>query len=191
MPGIGHNNGPTMENGRAWRRHCWTKARKDLLPQLPLEVIRLRMKRARQLGLPFATYNRVRATTGQDIVAFLFSTNALRMIRAVELEEEKAEKLRSIVGCKTLVAAQPPLDAEQVNARLLDAGVSPLRTLAAPIGLQSHGQIARQMRSLLKEEHLPGDRVLVIGETALEKEWCAAGRMAGFVSGEVYFAHGS
>jgi plexin A len=56
MGGIGHNGGPTMEPGTSWRRHCWTKARRDLLPAMPLEVIGYRMKRATELGLDYRTY---------------------------------------------------------------------------------------------------------------------------------------
>ncbi len=49
-PGIGHNGGPTLEPGAGWRRHAWSRARADLLPTLPLEVVRLRVARARNWG---------------------------------------------------------------------------------------------------------------------------------------------
>lgn len=76
---IGHNNGPTMEAGASWRRHCWTTARQALLPTLPVEVVRTRVRRAKELGLDYRTYASVRAQTGHDVVAFLFSSNALRV----------------------------------------------------------------------------------------------------------------
>ena len=44
---IGHNSGPTMEAGFAFRRHAWGKARKELLQRLPIEVIRNRVRRGR------------------------------------------------------------------------------------------------------------------------------------------------
>jgi hypothetical protein len=34
---------------------------------------------------------------------------------------------------------------------------------------------------------VPGDRVILVGETALEREWCAAGRLAGWIPAERYF----
>jgi len=34
-PGPGHNNGPSLEEGAAWRTHCWRQAREALLPTLP------------------------------------------------------------------------------------------------------------------------------------------------------------
>ena len=65
LAGIGHNNGPTMEAGYTWRKHVWTRARADLLPTLPIEVVRLRVKRAAELGLPYKTYASVRASTAR------------------------------------------------------------------------------------------------------------------------------
>ncbi len=59
----GHNGGPTLEPGGAWRRHCWRKARADLLPHLPIEVLRTRVRRAGELGLDYRTYASVRAAT--------------------------------------------------------------------------------------------------------------------------------
>ena len=53
LPGIGHNQGPPLDAAVSWRRHVWKKARKDLLPKLPLEVIRRRVRRAAELGLEY------------------------------------------------------------------------------------------------------------------------------------------
>ncbi|WP_295074341.1 hypothetical protein [Tabrizicola sp.] len=43
---LGHNGGPSLEGGVSWRKHCWSAARERLLPTLPIEVVRLRVKRA-------------------------------------------------------------------------------------------------------------------------------------------------
>ncbi len=56
MSGVGHNGGPSMEAGASWRRHCWRAAREALLPVLPVEVVRLRVRRAAALGLDYRTY---------------------------------------------------------------------------------------------------------------------------------------
>jgi len=42
-------------------------------------------------------------------------------------------------------------------------------------------------RILAVKEKTPADGVLVIGETALEREWSVAGRLAGFIKAERYF----
>lgn len=77
MSGIGHNRGPSMDGGASWRRHCWCKARADLLPTLPIEVVRLRVKRAKEIGLDYHTYASFRAASGDDIVALLFQRMCL------------------------------------------------------------------------------------------------------------------
>ena len=89
--GLGHNKGPTLERGASWRRYAWTRARSELLPTLPIEVARRRVRRARELGLDYKAYAGIRASTGRDIVALLFSTNALRLARdaPVEILEER------------------------------------------------------------------------------------------------------
>jgi hypothetical protein len=68
MSGIGHNRGPAMDAGASWRRHCWSVARAELLPHLPLEVIRMRVRRAAEIGLDYRTYATVREASGYDIV---------------------------------------------------------------------------------------------------------------------------
>ena len=82
--GIGHNGGPTTEGGRTWRQHCWKKARAELVPHLPIEIVRQRVARAKELGLPYKTYASVRASTGRDVIGFLFSSNALRAFHQKE-----------------------------------------------------------------------------------------------------------
>jgi hypothetical protein len=142
MGGIGHNGGPTMEPGTSWRRHCWTKARRDLLPAMPLEVIGYRMKRATELGLDYRTYAGVRATTGRDIVAFLFSSNALRLHRTTVLPDAEAEKLARIIEAARLAAVYRPLDAGAVlqgNPAALDH--------AAPRPRSSTAGVRRAARS--------------------------------------------
>ena len=105
MGGIGHNGGPSVSEGESWRRHCWTAARAALLPTLPIEVLRTRVKRAADLGLDYKTYASVRAATGHDVVACLFSSNALRvsLVRPV-MPEARALKLAE-VQCGRLALA--------------------------------------------------------------------------------------
>lgn len=114
--GIGHNGGPSMEAGASWRRHCWTEARAALLPTLPVEVVRLRVKRAAELGLDYRTYASVRAASGHDVVAFLFSSNALRLLApAPALPPDRAAHLAAIRACGRLALAVAPLSPERVE----------------------------------------------------------------------------
>ncbi len=178
---IGHNGGPTMEGGTSWRRHCWTSARAALLPTLPIEVIRTRVRRAKELGLDYRTYASVRAQTGQDVVAFLFSSNALR-VRALSpaIPAPQAEKLQAIVGAARIGLAVAPLAPSVLatNAVLEAAHAAPHVLLPFPA-------MARALREILGR--LPGDRVVLVGDAPLEADWCLAGRLAAYLPAERYF----
>ncbi|MBN8630518.1 MAG: hypothetical protein J0L76_06650 [Rhodobacterales bacterium] len=182
MGEIGHNGGPSLEGGVSWRKHCWSSARTRLLPTLPIEVVRLRVKRAKALGLDYKTYAGVRAATGHDVVAFLFSSNALRvsLVRPA-MPEARALKLAE-VQCGRLALAVAPLTpgmVEAANPGVLD-GVH-----AAPYALAGFREIREQVRAALGK--VPGDRVILVGDLGLERDWCAAGRLAGYLPAERYF----
>lgn len=183
VTGIGHNGGPSLEAGFGWRKHCWTQARERLLPTLPIEVVRLRVKRAAELGLDYRTYASVRAATGHDVVAFLFSSNALRVMGpAPVMPADRAEKLAALRAVERVGLAVRPLSVAAMVAAgegVLEAGHP------APELLGRWRDSAAAIRVALGR--VPGDRVILVGETALEREWCAAGRLAGWVPAERYF----
>jgi hypothetical protein len=182
--GIGHNNGPSLEPGQSWRRHVWTRARADLLPTLPIEVVRLRVKRAAELGLPYRTYAGFRAATGRDLVGFLFSSNALGLLRGGdEMAPHHAARLAALVECDRTAAVQPPLrPAAVLAAAPLDAAEQ------APGAFLPWPVMRDRIVALIQSRGLPADGVLVIGETPAEREWAEAGRTAGFLTGTRYFA---
>ena len=181
MGEIGHNGGPSLDGGVTWRRHCWSAARERLLPVLPVEVVRLRVKRAQALGLDYRTYAGVRSATGHDVVAFLFSSNALRvsLVRPA-MPGDRMEKLAE-VQCGRLALAVPPLTPGLVEAAnpVLD-GAWP-----APYALAGFGEMRERVRAALGK--VPGDQVILVGDLGLERDWCAAGRLAGYLPAERYF----
>jgi hypothetical protein len=181
MAEIGHNRGPSLEGGLSWRRHCWTTARERLLPVLPIEVVRLRVKRAQALGLEYRTYASVRAATGHDVVAFLFSSNALRVsLVQPAMPFDRMQKLAD-VECGRLALAVAPLTPGMVETEnpVLD-GAWP-----APYALAGFGEMRDRVRAALGK--VPSDQVILIGDLALERDWCAAGRLAGYLPAERYF----
>lgn len=183
MRGIGHNGGPSMDEGASWRAHCWRQARAALLPTLPVEVVRLRVARARELGLDYRTYAGVRASTGRDLVGFLFSTNALRLLRATDrLPEEVRARLAELRADRAALV-QPPLDPRAVlRLAPLDAAH------AAPRSTDTWAAARDRVRAMLRDRRLPPDAVLMVAETGPEREWAEAARMAGFLPGARYFA---
>lgn len=180
---IGHNGGPSVDRGASWRRMAWGQARAALLPVLPIEVVRLRVKRAQALGLDYKTYASVRAASGHDVVAFLFSSNALRVAPARMHLPDDRESLLARVDCARILLATPPLAPDLVlaaNPGRLDEGHP------APFALARFAEAAGAIRSALGR--IPGDRVVLVGDHTLEREWLVAGRLAAYLPAERYFA---
>ncbi|PTX46005.1 hypothetical protein IQ03_04234 [Gemmobacter caeni] len=176
LPGIGHNGGPET-NGLSWRRHCWRSARAALVPHLPIEIVRGRVRRARELGLDYKTYASVRAATGHDVVAFLFSSNALRVPGADAGLGRigQAGRIGLAVAPLTpaaLSAAQPLLEASH----------------AAPRPWGRFGEI----RAALRAAHAghPAEGVVLVGDAPFEPEWVVAGRLGYYLPAARIFAQG-
>jgi hypothetical protein len=183
MSGIGHNGGPGTPS--AWTRYAWRRARADLLPTLPLEVLRLRLRRARELGIDYSSYASIRAATGRDVVALLFSSNALKCgPKLVCVPEAEAGKLRDLSRTERLAAVHRPLDPRAfhgANAALIEAAAQ------APTLADGWSATRDKLAELTQGRGLPSDAVVVVGATMLEAEWPVAGRMAGYLPAERYF----
>ncbi len=177
-PGIGHNSRQDFD-GYTGRLHQWRHARRELLgATLPIEVIRTRVRRAAALGLDYGTYASVRATTGRDIVALLFSSNALGMIRTAEVEAACAAKLAEVAATRGVLVHRP----------LPCVAPEPLDWAAeAPSFTDSWTILRDRLRDTLRAQGLAPDAVLLIGETAFEASWCAAAKAAGYLTGARYF----
>ena len=181
---IGHNGGPSMEAGFGFRKVAWSKARRALLPSLPLEVVRLRVARAKRLGLPYQTYATIRATSGRDIVAFLFSGNALELTpRRLSLTDPVAARLSDLPAGRIAAVYAPSHPQAVLQANLTDLD----HAFRAPRITDSWAQTRAQMSAVIKEQGLPRDGVVLVAATALEREWCTAGQLAGIVTAERFF----
>jgi hypothetical protein len=182
--GPGHNS--RREPASAWRLHCWTEARRALLPTLPIEIVRLRVARARELGLDYRTYASVRAASGHDVVAFLFSSNALRLLRPrTPCPLTAPSGWRRCATVARVVLAQPPLDAGPLSGAIAERGAAARPGRRGAARLRAWPVLRRALREALGP--VPGDGVLLVGDTAFEREWAAAGRLAGYLPAERYF----
>ena len=121
MSGLGHNRGPTMEKGRAWRRYAWTRARSELMPTLPIEVARRRVRRARELGIDYKSYAGIRAAKtggGVEMLAIISAEEfqhfmgVADVMRAEAHEKGMVEGVPSSQGLFALrrIALEEPLD---------------------------------------------------------------------------------
>lgn len=189
LAGIGHNQGPPLEAGRSWRTHCWRRARRDLMPKLPLEVIRRRVARARQLGLAYPQYASILLGTGRDIVAFLFTSDGLglRLEHEARMPRHVAQKLVGLERCDRLLLAESGADIAVLRQTLADRRI-PFAALApAPARHAAWSEGRAAIRALLDPCRLPGDAVVMVGTSAEERGWADAARLAGFLPAESYF----
>lgn len=183
MAGIGHNSGRVDEPGKSWRRHVWTKARKNLVGTLPVEVVRLRVKRAKELGLPYKTYAGFRASTGHDLIGFLFSSNALLVLRdGQDLPPDRARKLGDLHRTDCTGVAHHPVTPNHLGTL---PGLA--RAFSAPAFTDSWSAMRDQVRTIVTSQGQPADRFVMIGDTAFEREWAEAARMAGYLSAADFF----
>lgn len=186
MPGIGHNSGRVDEAGHAFRAVAWAKARRDLLPVLPVEVVRLRVKRAQALGLPYKTYAGIRASTGHDLIGFLFSSNALRVLRDGDaVPHDRAARLAAISADRVGIAQPRVMPATLAAQPVIDAAC------AAPAVTLSWAATRDHLKAAIRDRGAAADRYVIVGETALERDWVAAAGAAGWVDGARYFDAGA
>ena len=187
MAGIGHNNGPTMEKGQAMRAYQWRQAQAALMPKaLPLMVVKMRVRRAAELGMDYKTYASIRQYSGSDIVGLLFSSNALRIIgNGARMPEAEAQALNAVRSAQKLALIHLPNRPEAVALMnpVLDA------TAAAPRFTDSWSQMRDRLEGFIRAQSLPGSQVLIVGDAPLEADWVTAARAAGYLPSDRYFPH--
>ena len=183
MAGIGHNSGRIKEPGKSWRKHVWTKARRDLMPTLPLEVVRMRVRRAAELGLPYKTYAGIRASSGHDLIGFLFSSNALQVLREGQgLPEDRMAKLLGLRHTDCAGLAHRPVTPTHLASL---PGIA--RAHAAPRFTQSWREMRDHLRTVIQAGGKPADRFVMVGDISFEREWAEVARMAGYLSATDFF----
>ncbi|MEM8792887.1 MAG: hypothetical protein AAGE80_14800 [Pseudomonadota bacterium] len=188
-PGLGHNQGPPLERGRSFRKFAWGKARAELMPKLPLEVLKRRVVRAKELGLAYPQYASILLGTGRDVVAFLFTSDAigLRVEREMRLSGEAVQKLPGIGGDRLLFVPRG-INVQAVRAELSARhGIEIAGAATEPGGQAGFREGGREIRALLDPLKLPSDTVVMIGTEPRERDWAEAARLAKFLPSEAYF----
>jgi hypothetical protein len=152
------------------------------MPTLPIEVVRLRVKRAAELGLPYKTYAGIRASTGHDLIGFMFSTNALRVLQAGQsVPEPIRSRIDALKDCAGVGLLHAGIAAQQI--------VPPLQAAhRAPPPLASWARTRDHLKSIVRQIGKPADRFVLVGDTPLEREWAEIVQAAGYLSHTQYFA---
>ncbi|MDW4497004.1 hypothetical protein R5H30_03345 [Sulfitobacter sp. D35] len=187
LPGIGHNQGPTLEVGHRWRTFQWRRAREAAMPKtIPLMIVKMRVARARELGMDYKAYAAIRQATGRDILALLFSSNALHVVRAEtpKIPLPRTTALDAVQRARKLALVHRPLTPDVFHAAnpVLDG------TEAAPLFSDSWTEMRGKLGAFARTERLAGDQVLIIGDTARERDWTVAMQAAGYLDAERYFS---
>jgi hypothetical protein len=96
------------------------------------------------------------------------------------MPEARAVKLAE-VQCGRLALAVAPLTPGMVEAAnpVLDGAIR------RPMRWRGSVRCGIGLRAALGK--LPGDQVILVGDLGLERDWCAAGRLAGYLPAERYF----
>ena len=182
IAGIGHNSGRVDEPGRAFRKFAWGKARAQLLPKLPIEVVRRRVLRAKELGLPYKTYAGLRAASGDDLIGFLFSSNALGLRKVGQsVDPVRSTRVANLREARTFGLAHAPISP--------DIMCPPMEAAAqAPRALAPWSEIRETLAHIFAAQKMSGSRTVLICETELELEWLSAARIAGAIRADQFFA---
>ncbi|MEM6621820.1 MAG: hypothetical protein AAF674_06290 [Pseudomonadota bacterium] len=187
LAGMGHNQGPPLDAGFSFRKFAWKKARAELMPRLPLEVVRRRVRRAQELGLAYPQYASILLGTGRDIIGFLYTCQALglRLGRTPPVPGPVSAKLNGLNGCRRIVLADQ--DPGAVAAALARAGLTLDRVGEAP-ALRANRPASRDaIRAVLDPYQLPSDAVVLVGDAPHEKVWADAAGLARFLPADSYF----
>lgn len=187
-PGIGHNSNT---QGRGWRRFAWKKARKDLVAaRVPLEIVRIRVRRAQRLGLTYPQYASVLLGSGRDIVGFLFTVNGLqlRLARRLEAPVHVAAKLQAAPDALRIALAPPEEEAAEFRIELAEVTAARIdAAFPAPAPEASWGAARRVVHRALAEASMPPDGVVMIGDGAEDARWADAAFLAKFIATTDYF----
>lgn len=179
-----------MDAAVSWRRHVWKKARKELLPRLPLEVVRRRVRRATELGLEYPQYASILLGTGRDIVGFLFTCDALglRLERDGHLPDGVRAKLGRLIRVDRMIGAEAPSDPAPIATALTHQyglEIAAAVALPAPGAPWAAGRDA--IRAALAPLKMPSDTVVMVGAQPHQRAWSDAAQLAKFVPAEQYF----
>ncbi len=176
--GIGHNNGPPMAT--RWGLHCWRRAQAQAWKAPAPEIVRLRLRRAAELGLSYRQYASILMEAGRSPTAIVFGLEALATPGAVE-------RLRGLDRPRLLAVA---IDgngdgrADERLRQLADAAggrVASWRSVADPDALP------RAVLDLLAVQAVSPKATLMVGASDVERDCAIRARLAAFLHADAYF----
>lgn len=189
---MGHNRGPGLNDpGFSGRRFAWAKARQELLgTRLPIEVLRRRVARARELGLAYPAYASILLGSGRDILGFLYTCDALgvRLARELEVPAPVKARLSDLKRCDRMIVAPEAENPEEFRIELQAAAAVPF-SAATPSPREgcSWAEARAAVTEMLRETSLHRGSVVMIGTREAQADWAEAGGLARFMPAESYW----
>ncbi|MEM7544898.1 MAG: hypothetical protein AAF367_05115 [Pseudomonadota bacterium] len=189
LPGIGHNS--SIAVGTGFRKYAWKRARKELISaRVPLEIVRIRVRRAQELGLAYPQYASILLGSGRDITGFLFTVGGLqlRLRRQLEIPDHVRAKFGALQRVDRLVLS-PHGEAADAFREELEAVTATTISAAAPEpdSTASWGAARDAVLALLKPLKLPRDAVVMVGADGHDDDWAGAAHLAGFIASQDFF----
>jgi hypothetical protein len=192
-PGIGHNSNTAM--GLGFRKYAWKRARKNLIgARVPLEIVRIRVRRAQELGLAYPQYASILLGSGRDITGFLFTVGGLqlRLRRELEMSSEVRAHLIALRRVERLALSPAGECPEAFRQELEAVSSAPIAAAAPEPDKAGHWGAARDaVLAALRPLKLPRDSVVMIGDGKAEDGWATAALLAGFIESNQFFSGAS
>lgn len=174
--GIGHNNGPPMAT--RWGVHCWRRAQARAWQPPGPEVVRLRLRRAAELGLDYRQLAAILMEAGRSPTAIVFTLEAL-------LAPGAAERLRDLDRPRLLaVGVDGDGDGRADDAPPL-AGLHGWRLAGDRAGL------APAILELLAAHGVPPSAAILVGAAEADRDLVVRARLAAFLHADAYFRRSS
>jgi hypothetical protein len=192
---IGHNQGPALTRDSSWSSFCWKKTHREAWKTPPIEIVRLRCRRAASLGLTYRQYTAALMDRGVHLQAIVFALGGT-LVRTenghVTLDQEGRiqplpgvlEKLKRLNACTVLVITN------DAQARSI---IQQLDKLCGGVisghGVYGNGQEATSaIADLLAKFKLPAAAALMVGADVAGETSARAAKLAKFIPAREYFA---
>jgi hypothetical protein len=190
VAGIGHNNGP-KQLGLGWQKQCWTQSRNALIgKRMPIEVVRTRIRRARELGLEYPQYASILLGSGRDVIGFLFTVDGLqlKLRKRLEMPDTVQDKLRRLEHV-SLMSFAPSGEAPAAFLREVSnvAGVPFLSAAPEVEGVLGWSGARAAVRAVLDPLKMPSGGVVMIGTRESEARMAQAAKMSRFIPSGAFF----
>lgn len=187
--GIGHNNGPPMAT--RWGKYTWRRAHAKAWETPSPEVVKLRQRRAAELGLTYRQIASIAMELGRTPSAVVFRLDDLLVAGAnrgtPDLRPEAFARLRMLARPRLFVVADTPIAAEAAEAAVAMIVDAAEVVIAGWAAAASPGEIGRTAVELLARFGVAPSSALLVTSTAAGGDAAERARFAAVLRADDYF----